>query len=574
MPSLQSLRDRINAQRAAAQGNLNEILLDDFRALKIQYEQAQLKGKAKKRPLAIEDIDDLKPFHWGYEFDEIIKTRGGFDVIITNPPWEVFKPQDEEFFAQHDDRIRQKRANRVEKRQIKAALLEDPAIRGDYLDYQSGYRHVSAFYRSAPQYENQISRVDGRKQGTDINLYKLFSEQCVNLLRAGGACGIVIPSGIYSDLGTKQLRQMLFEKNDVSGLFGFENRKAIFEGVDSRFKFVVLSFEKGGRTEAFPAAFMRHDVKELESFPADESVKVSVDLVKRSSPSSLSVTEFKSELDLRIVEKMLRFPLLGEEIPAAWNVKLASEFHMTNDSDLFHDAPAPGRLPLYEGKMIWQFEHGYAPPRYWIDESAGRRRVLGKRGEDLGQTLDYQTYRLAHRSIASSTNERTLVASVLPRTFAGNSLNVWTSIESSRLLACVSLVNSFAIDWLLRLSVAANINMFYLYQLPIPRLTAGDRFFTRLVRRAARLICTAPAFDDLAAEVGLGDHRNGVTDPSERARLRAELDGMVAHIYGLSEAEFAYVLGTFPLVDESVKAAALEAYRDVERGEFSSPQRK
>ena len=302
-----------------AQNVLNEILLDDFRALKIQYEQAQLKGKARSsaqlRPDRHRSADAL-PLGLRIRRDHRA-TRGGFDVIITNPPWEVFKPQDEEFFAPYDARISQKRANRVQKRQIKAALLEDPNIRADYLDYQSGYRHVSAFYRTTPQYKNQISRVNGRKQGTDINLYKLFTEQCANLLRAGGSCGIVIPSGIYSDLGTKQLRQMLFEENQVTGLFGFENRKAIFEGVDSRFKFVVLSFEKGGRTAQFPAAFMRHEVGELEGFPADDSVRVGVDLIKRSSPSSLSVTEFKSELDVRIVEKMLRFPLLGEDCPTS-----------------------------------------------------------------------------------------------------------------------------------------------------------------------------------------------------------------------------------------------------------------
>jgi hypothetical protein len=58
----------------------------------------------------------------------------------------------------------------------------------------------------------------------------------------------------------------------------------------------------------------------------------------------------------------------------------------------------------------------------------------------------------------------------------------------------------------------------------------------------------------------------GVTDPVERARLRAELDGLIAHLYGLTEVEFAHILGTFPLVAEPVKIAALNAYRDVERG--------
>jgi predicted HTH transcriptional regulator len=59
----------------------------------------------------------------------------------------------------------------------------------------------------------------------------------------------------------------------------------------------------------------------------------------------------------------------------------------------------------------------------------------------------------------------------------------------------------------------------------------------------------------------LGDHRNGVTDPRERAQLRAELDGMIAHLYGLTQDELAHILTTFPLVDQSIKDAALEAYR-------------
>ena len=56
------------------------------------------------------------------------------------------------------------------------------------------------------------------------------------------------------------------------------------------------------------------------------------------------------------------------------------------------------------------------------------------------------------------------------------------------------------------------------------------------------------------------------TDPTERARLRAQLDGLVAHLYGLIKAEFTHILGTFPLLVEPVKVAALNAWRDVEAG--------
>jgi len=86
------------------------------------------------------------------------------------------------------------------------------------------------------------------------------------------------------------------------------------------------------------------------------------------------------------------------------------------------------------------------------------------------------------------------------------------------------------------------------------------------VERAARLICTEPVFDDLAKEVDIKSRSESVTDRTGRGQLRAELDGLIAHLYGLTESEFAHVLSTFPLVPDPVKVAAQNAYRDVERG--------
>jgi hypothetical protein len=130
----------------------------------------------------------------------------------------------------------------------------------------------------------------------------------------------------------------------------------------------------------------------------------------------------------------------------------------------------------------------------------------------------------------------------------------------------MGVMNSFILDAILRNKVTTNINMFFIYQLPAPRLCSHDGPFGPIVDRAARLVCTTPEFDALAKEVGLGSHRNGATASEERARLRAELDGLIAHLYGLTEEEFAYILTTFPLVPDPVKIAARNAYRDVERG--------
>lgn len=67
---LQILRDHIDKVNRESIAKLNQLLLDEFSTkLGIKYEEAQLKGKAKKRVLRIEDIEALKPFHWGYHFD-------------------------------------------------------------------------------------------------------------------------------------------------------------------------------------------------------------------------------------------------------------------------------------------------------------------------------------------------------------------------------------------------------------------------------------------------------------------------------------------------------------------------
>jgi hypothetical protein len=638
---LQEMRDAISEKKAEARATLDEILLEEMRRLGVRFEQATWddargdEGKPLRRALALDDVRALRPFHWGYEFDEALNQRGGFDAIITNPPWEIFKPNAKEFFMEHSELVTKNKMTIKEFEEKQGELLQVPAIRAAWLEYLSQFPHVSAYYRSAKQYENQISVVNGKKAGTDINLYKLFVEQCYNLLRPGGQCGIVVPSGLYTDLGTKQLRELLFSSTRITGLFCFENRKMIFEGVDSRFKFIVLTLAKVGRTESFPSAFMRHDVAELATFPRHGALEISVELIRRLSPDSLSVMEFKSEADVRIAEKMLRLPLLGERIEGTWNLVLANEFHMTNDSKLFHTSSSPERIPLFTGKMFNQFSLTAEHSGYWIDEGQGRAALLGKT-HDAGQNLDYQGYRWVHRRIARNTDSRTMISTLTPR-------NVFTEVNSTtirvresgisngQMLVLCAFANSVVLDWMLRQKVSSTLNMFYIYQLPVPRLTESDPGFRPIVERAARLICTTPEFDDLAREVGLlplpapapsppgplsldslaplggrGGARKspaplegegdlggegaretngdsgaqgggparavyGVTDPAGRARLRAELDALVARLYGLTEDELAHILASFPLVAESVKADVLAAFRAIAPAEPIPP---
>jgi hypothetical protein len=226
---------------------------------------------------------------------------------------------------------------------------------------------------------------------------------------------------------------------------------------------------------------------------------------------------------------------------------------------------------LYEGKMIHQFTHTLAAPRYWVDEAEGRAACLKRGEEDAGQTMAYQSCRLGFRDIARNTDERTLISTVIPPlVFCGNTVPVTLAPKDSKqLLFITSVLNAFVADWFMRQRVTCHCSFFYMNQLPVPRLTAKDAAFRPIVERSAKLVCTAPEFDVLAKEVFGGRALSktvGVTEPYERAQLRAELDALVGHLYGLTETEFAHILSTFPLVPDPVKIAAHNAFRNVEKG--------
>lgn len=516
--NLRELRDKLDSEMRYASGVMNELLRDQFEALGVKYEQAQWDEKKQalvkpqKRQVTCADIAAQAPFHWGYIFDDIVQRRGGFDIILANPPWEVFKPQAKEFFANYSEVVSKNKMTIKEFEKESSKLLKNPEVCAAWLEYESRFPHMSSWFRSAPEFKHQSAVVNGKKTGSDVNLYKLFIERSFSLLRPGGHCGIVVPSGIYTDLGAKGLRDLLFKQTKIQGLFCFENRKTIFEGVDSRFKFVVMTFEKskpirlqqtgesnasappndllaplaieaadGGGTLRFPAAFIRHDVAELAKFPKEGALWLEVELIKRLSPDSHSVMEFKSEADILIAEKLLRFPLLGERIEGTWNLSLTREFDMTNDSHLFKTEPGPGRLPLYEGKMVWQFDANYAQPRYWVDATEGRKSIIG-RNFDKNQLIDYQSYRLGFRDIARNTDTRTLISTIIPPTFHSNKIPTikifdaegCRKIDNATQLFLCAAWNSFVINWVLRQKITTTINFFYLYQLPIPRLDNKD----------------------------------------------------------------------------------------------------
>ncbi|MFZ4580208.1 MAG: Eco57I restriction-modification methylase domain-containing protein [Myxococcota bacterium] len=612
---LTAVRNAIDAAKVDAYRTLDRILLDEFTKKAIKFEQATWdvaagkEGKPKKRTVTLSDIRDLRPLHWGFDFDEVMNDRGGFDAILTNPPWEVWQTDEKEFFqAGNGAAARLKKLRLEDWKARRTEYMRDPDVCRAWLTYASRFPHVSAWFKSSDDFCMQkVFRVNGTRAPTKINLCNAFLERTLSLLRPGGRLGLVSAGGILNDLAGRTLRDFMFERTTLDPFIALSNERDAFEGVHHDFRFCLVSLAKRGSTAVVRTRFrvtvaeaLRPD--QLGDFlsRSDDAVELPVAVIRELSPETLAIMDFRQTSELVAAMRIARFPRLSDWSCEDLHFKLGTDLNMTTDGP-FESQPAANRLPLQEGKTLHQYDPYFAHPTNWFSEGRLREKASSKRAADAkklarvhglrwsGNTaamrFDHEEFRLAFRDVGPQTNERSMIAAILPpgvacphttsvelvyqpvvvRSTLPIDLNAQVLSAKDRLYLC-AIFNSFVADYWLRRSLTKHLSFMHVYNLPVPRLPAGDPGMEAVVHRAARLTCTTPSFDDLARAAGLRDHRDGARDPDDRARLRAELDGLVAHLYGLTAEEFAYVLGTFPLVPAPVTLAAANAWRDVAQG--------
>ena len=268
-------------------------------------------------------------------------------------------------------------------------------------------------------------------------------------------------------------------------------------------------------------------------------------------------------------------------------------FHMANDSHLFRTAsdlqaegyyPVQGNrwkkgeelyMPLYEGKMVQMFDHRAAsivtkesnlfrpgqPDRTTIDElrdetfSPRPRYWVGREDDQVIQSFDWF---LAFKDITASTNVRTMIAAFVPQAGFGHTLPVLVPSDTS--FYCASSVclmgnlNSLPFDYIARQKVQATHLMWYVVeQLPVIAPDDYDRQFGTTTARdlvrdhVLRLTYTAHDMAPFARDLGY-DGPPFTWDQEERRHLRARLDALYFHLYGLDKGDAEYVLGTFPIL--------------------------
>ena len=307
-------------------------------------------------------------FHWPLELPNVFPEenssfiipnssfQSGFSATVGNPPWDIVKPNSQEFFLNYDPKFRsykKQEANKISKK----LMTDNPAIAEKWEQYCDGFTEQSAYFKEPLSYS-------ALGKG-DINTFKLFLEQFFTVLNKGGRMGIVLPSGLYTDQGCQPLRERFFYESRIDFLYGFENRwPTVFSAVDGRFKFITFGTQKGEKTDRFKCAFMEHDPERLPLIDAN-ALKMSVKQVKKFSPDTLSVMEFKSQKDIDVTGKIYGdWPLLGETAKDAWRIILTREIQDNAAKFLSNDA-SKGR-PLVKGKWIHQFDYGFQNRHFFL----------------------------------------------------------------------------------------------------------------------------------------------------------------------------------------------------------------
>ena len=442
--------------------------------------------------------------------------------------------------------------------------------------------------------------------GGDINLYSLFVERAMGLIKPDGFVGLLTPSGIYADKTASAFFKSLSTSGRVGGLFDFENRKIFFKDVHASFKFCALIF--GGAERRFDeteCAFFLHDIETI-SDPNRCFALASSDFA-RVNPNTGTAPIFRTRRDAEITRRIYeRHPVLvdrsqGEE-RKAWPVRYHTMFHMTNDSHLFRTAvqldsagfyPVQGNcwkrgeemyLPLYEGKMVQAFDHRAAsvvvnpenlnrpaqPREASLSEHANPNWLpdpqywVGTNSFEWPVGLEWA---VAFKDVTAPTNIRAMIAALVPRSGVGNTLPFLLP-DSGEASAYKSLawllgasLNSFIFDFVARQKVQGqHLNWYIVEQLPVIAAEGynqrfGDKTARDLVHdHVLRLTYTAHDMAPFARDLGY-DGPPFTWDEEERRHLRARLDALYFHLYGLSREDAGYVLDTFPIVQRQDEAA-------------------
>lgn len=566
--------------------------LEKGEPLPTYYRQLSADFKTEVRRIA----EEQRFFHWCVEFPEVFAANKGFDVMCGNPPWDKIKVEDKKWFESHGraDIVNAGTASQ-RKKAIADLPVSDPILYKEYTKALADAEALSRFVRLA-------GRFDLTATG-DIDLYPMFAELCLSFSKE--AWGLVMPTGIAVNDSNKTFFSKLIDENRLVSIYSFENEEKLFE-IHHSFKFCLLTCCSQKNTpHPVSGGFYLRRVDHLLDPRRIYTLQTSD--FARLNPNTKTCPVFRTSRDAKLTAKIYRnSTILYNEITGEnpWNVKFSRMLDMSNDSYLFRtyaQLTAQGAtlngntfttvdgetyVPLYEGKMIWHYNHHYGTwptegerpnsinmpsldelsnpnshimPWYWVPLSAVKDRLV-KKDKDGNLIWEWKhKWLFAFRDVTNAMTERSFIIAPIPDAFGvGNTATLLYAERGCMPGASLyGMMSSLIFDYTTRQKIGgthASIN--YVKQFPV--LTPDQIPSTmqwQIVKRVAELCYFNHDMDGWAEELWeemseeqrtelpqLGAQQPWVYNPERRAILQAELDAIFAHLYGLNTEDLVYIL--------------------------------
>jgi hypothetical protein len=537
--------------------------------------QREMKDLAEGKPLKsilLKEVEKLASkhrfFHWHLAFPEVFAS-GGFDVMIGNPPWEKIKLQEKEWFSRRSPDIACNQRASSRKKNIEKLKSANKRLHAGYLEALEQSKGKSRFIRSSSLYP-----LCGRG---DVNVYSIFAEAMRRLIKPQGLMGAIVPTGIATDDTTKFFFQDLVKSQTLVSLLDFEN-KGIFPSVHDSYKFCLLTCGPQNATKKIPNPKFGFFISNFELLH-DESrfVTISAQDIELLNPNTKTCPIFRTNKDYILIKAIYRrVPVFisttnEKQERNPWKVHLCSMFHMTDHSYLFetksdlenkrfildnniYKKGGKEYLPLYEGKMLHNFDHRWAifegnkfrdvfqgekqnrsflaKGQYWVDKNLATRQFKERKYD--------KNWIFALRNTTNNTNETTVVGSICPNYAFSNSLHLLLSFNDDFGKYLPVLLTSFASNYVCKNKIGGvNLNKFIIEQLAVldPEIfndfcpwdkekTVRSWFLPRILELAYTACDLAPFAKDCGFD-GPPFH----WDEERRFLLRCELEAAIFHLY-------------------------------------------
>jgi len=263
------LRERLEELNQTTQAKLTELLwAEASQQLGIRVLKSGTTGRRQSRPLALADVGEMQPFHWGFSFGHLIQAKGGFDLIVSHFPGGAVQPTEAGFLEAQADLFEAKGvAPSTFLNNRKQVLTIDPDLTQTWANYRGQFALPSQYFRKSGHYPYSTQPALGQAQA---RLYwsRLFLERSLQLLRPGGRCAVVMDP-FWAMGNSAPLRHWLEAETNLGGVVDISNHHHLWPDLPPRTTISLLWLKKQGHTQGSPySAYTRTKAPTPESLAA------------------------------------------------------------------------------------------------------------------------------------------------------------------------------------------------------------------------------------------------------------------------------------------------------------------